>query len=453
MVPRRLDHSNTPLPPPRPFRQSSKPAHCNRAKYYLIQQSVGADGTVKLPAPDLTGSAAMSATVGKGVLRNAAISTVDRVGYGRTANESEGTQTRDRSNTIAALRARNGCQDTDNNSKDFALAAAVNCAAPHQLRNARPRPGKPLHQGGTSGIVTYRRTNGFYPQMPQSDPNSSSSILVITQSPPPAIAQPGASLEVEADVVEFRPAADPQSAPLTFVPNKTAVAKQFRLTVADLAWKQQLPTLRKRLPVTAPHLLLSPEEALARLLTTNEVTLTPSLSILAELRNACPHLIATSRSSPSPLSRPLNVPPTSTSRSVPPASYTSQRTPPSTIANRHSPASPFQTAPFVSSNPTARASEPTSSSPAPAAPPHSGEGTIGLARGFLHPGARRLIASPWSVDGQATARLMEDFYTEFFRSKPTRSAALHAAQETLRAEPRWPHPAYWSGFLLQGDWR
>lgn len=48
---------------------------------------------------------------------------------------------------------------------------------------------------------------------------------------------------------------------------------------------------------------------------------------------------------------------------------------------------------------------------------------------------------------------MEDFYTEFFRSKPTRSAALHAAQETLRAEPRWPHPAYWSGFLLQGDWR
>ena len=45
---------------------------------------------------------------------------------------------------------------------------------------------------------------------------------------------------------------------------------------------------------------------------------------------------------------------------------------------------------------------------------------------------------------------MEDFYTEFFHSKPTRSAALHAAQETLRAEPRWPHPAYWSGFLLQG---
>ena len=41
-------------------------------QYYLIQQSAGAGGTVNLPTPDSTGSAAMSATAGKVVLRNAA---------------------------------------------------------------------------------------------------------------------------------------------------------------------------------------------------------------------------------------------------------------------------------------------------------------------------------------------------------------------------------------------
>ena len=64
-----------------------------------------------------------------------------------------------------------------------------------------------------------------------------------------------------------------------------------------------------------------------------------------------------------------------------------------------------------------------------------------------------MIASLWSVDDQATARLMEHFYTELLRSKRSPSAALHAAQVTLRAEPRWAHPAYWSGFVLQGDGR
>ncbi len=207
-------------------------------QYYLIQQSAGAGGTVNLPAPDSTGSAMMSATAGKVVLRNAANAAVDRVGYGLTANEFEGSPTRDLSNSTAALRARNGCQDTDDNSNDFAIAApaprnrstaTVNCAAPQETLRLTiseiqgPGPESPFtgRRVVTSGIVTYRRTNGFYLQMPQSDPNASSGILVFTQSLPPAVAQPGASLEVEADVVEFRPAADPQSAPLTELINPT----------------------------------------------------------------------------------------------------------------------------------------------------------------------------------------------------------------------------------------
>src|SRR5258708_2270708 len=37
-------------------------------KYYLVQEAVGAGGTVNLPTPDVTGTIAMSATAGKGAL-------------------------------------------------------------------------------------------------------------------------------------------------------------------------------------------------------------------------------------------------------------------------------------------------------------------------------------------------------------------------------------------------
>ncbi len=217
-------------------------------QYYLIQQSAGAGGTMNLPVPDATGTAAMSSSAGKLVLRNAANDSVDRVGYGLATNEFEGAPTRDLSNTTAAVRARNGCQDTDDNSTDFMIAApaprnrstvTVNCAPPQETLRLTiseiQGPGvESPHIGRrviTSGIVTYRRTNGFYLQMPQSDPNASSGILIFTQSLPPAVAQPGAALEVEGDVVEFRPAADPQSAPLTEIINPTVTLRAQNQTL------------------------------------------------------------------------------------------------------------------------------------------------------------------------------------------------------------------------------
>ncbi|MFN9895909.1 MAG: lamin tail domain-containing protein [Acidobacteriota bacterium] len=201
-------------------------------RYYLIQQAAGAGGPQNLPEPDATGTLALSATAGKVVLRNAAGEVVDRVGYGAAATEFETAPTRDLSNTTAALRARAGCQDTNNNSADFTIAAPaprhrttppVNCAAPPEtLRLSISEiqgPGAESPFAGrralTSGIVTFRRSNGFYLQSPQPDPYASSGILVFTQVTPPAAAQPGALLEVEGDIVEFRPAADPASPPLT----------------------------------------------------------------------------------------------------------------------------------------------------------------------------------------------------------------------------------------------
>ncbi len=246
-------------------------------QYYLIQQSAGAGGTVNLPAADATGTAAMSSSAGKVVLRNAANDAVDRVGYGLAANEFEGAPTRDLSNTTAAIRARNGCQDTDDNSTDFAIAApaprnrstaAVNCAAPQETLRLTiseiQGPGAESPFAGrrviTTGIVTARRTNGFYLQMPVADPNASSGILVFTQSLPPAVAQPGAALEVEADVVEFRPAADPQSAPLTELTNPTLTLRAQNQTLpspvqlaADRDFERYEGMLvRSRLNIVAP---------------------------------------------------------------------------------------------------------------------------------------------------------------------------------------------------------
>lgn len=101
--------------------------------YYLIQQAQGAGGTLDLPTPDATGNAAMSATNFKVVLANKTTavsgdcltdnSIVDFVGVG-SANCKEGNATVPvLSNTTAALRKENGCQDTDQNGADFDTGA------------------------------------------------------------------------------------------------------------------------------------------------------------------------------------------------------------------------------------------------------------------------------------------------------------------------------------------
>jgi CHAT domain-containing protein len=82
-----------------------------------------------------------------------------------------------------------------------------------------------------------------------------------------------------------------------------------------------------------------------------------------------------------------------------------------------------------------------------------GEGLIGLTRGFMYAGARRVVASLWKVDDEATAELMKLFYENMFRREMTPSAALKAAQSSMSEHKRWSNPYYWAGFILQGDWR
>jgi CHAT domain-containing protein len=82
-----------------------------------------------------------------------------------------------------------------------------------------------------------------------------------------------------------------------------------------------------------------------------------------------------------------------------------------------------------------------------------GEGLVGLARGFMHAGAQRVVASLWQVDDQATAQLMGHFYRGMLKENLRPAAALRAAQIEMSKNPRWSSPYYWAGFVMQGEWR
>jgi CHAT domain-containing protein len=82
----------------------------------------------------------------------------------------------------------------------------------------------------------------------------------------------------------------------------------------------------------------------------------------------------------------------------------------------------------------------------------SGEGLIGLTRGFLYAGAPRVVASLWKVEDQATAALMAKLYEGLWTGGLRPAAALRAAQLFLSGQRRFRDPYFWAGFVLEGDW-
>jgi CHAT domain-containing protein len=82
-----------------------------------------------------------------------------------------------------------------------------------------------------------------------------------------------------------------------------------------------------------------------------------------------------------------------------------------------------------------------------------GEGLVGLTRGFMYAGARRIVASLWQVDDLATAELMRRFYRGMLKDGLRPAAALRAAQQQLSARPQWSSPFFWSAFVIQGEWQ
>ncbi|MGB9180868.1 MAG: DUF4214 domain-containing protein [Pyrinomonadaceae bacterium] len=126
-------------------------------QYYLVAESFGANGVSPLPAPDTTGTIAMSATAAKVALVNSITALsgacpaqggtgspaiLDFVGYGATANCNETANAPAPSTTTADVRNGSGNTDTDNNSTDFQAVAPT-------PRNTATTVGTPTAADGT----------------------------------------------------------------------------------------------------------------------------------------------------------------------------------------------------------------------------------------------------------------------------------------------------------------
>ena len=79
------------------------------------------------------------------------------------------------------------------------------------------------------------------------------------------------------------------------------------------------------------------------------------------------------------------------------------------------------------------------------------EAGVTLASAFLAAGARRVVASHWSVDDRSTAELMDAFFEEIMTRKTASYAqALQQARKRLRHRPERESPFFWAPFVLIG---
>jgi CHAT domain-containing protein len=78
---------------------------------------------------------------------------------------------------------------------------------------------------------------------------------------------------------------------------------------------------------------------------------------------------------------------------------------------------------------------------------------LGLAGVAIKAGARSALATLWFINDQASSLLVSEFYRQLSaKPTPTKAKALQAAQQQIRADLRYRHPAYWSPFLIIGNW-
>jgi hypothetical protein len=105
-------------------------------RHYLIEEGSGGQSGAQLPIPDIVGTINASASGGKVALLNSTSlipggsscpgpGTVDLLGYGASANCSEGSPAAaPTSNASSLIRRAGGCQDTNDNKSDFSVSAA-----------------------------------------------------------------------------------------------------------------------------------------------------------------------------------------------------------------------------------------------------------------------------------------------------------------------------------------
>jgi len=181
--------------------------------FFLVEEAVGAGGTVDLPTPDVTGTLALSSTAGKIALANSTTalsganpsggSIIDKVGYGTTANGYEGSgptpapsnatsveRKAQNSSTSATLAvggtdelAGNG-YDSDNNATDF-----VTRAAPQPQNSSSPvEPSLSVGGNGTGtasispSAISAGATSSFTVSVAGDGTNTLDSLIIILPS-------------------------------------------------------------------------------------------------------------------------------------------------------------------------------------------------------------------------------------------------------------------------------
>ncbi|NJO64863.1 MAG: CHAT domain-containing protein [Richelia sp. RM2_1_2] len=79
---------------------------------------------------------------------------------------------------------------------------------------------------------------------------------------------------------------------------------------------------------------------------------------------------------------------------------------------------------------------------------------LGLAGVAIQAGAKSAVASLWVIDDRATAQFASDFYAQLLSDSKSKAEALQAVQiKFIKGEgSRNTHPAYWSPFVLIGNW-
>ena len=79
----------------------------------------------------------------------------------------------------------------------------------------------------------------------------------------------------------------------------------------------------------------------------------------------------------------------------------------------------------------------------------TGEGIVGLTRGFLYSGARDVLYSLWDIRDRNTPELMLAFYRHLLAGESCASA-LRSAKLSMIRDPRTATPLLWAGFVLAG---
>ncbi len=78
----------------------------------------------------------------------------------------------------------------------------------------------------------------------------------------------------------------------------------------------------------------------------------------------------------------------------------------------------------------------------------TGDEIIGLNRAFFYAGTKSIVSSMWRIDDLSTSLLMKHFYRNYLHLNKIES--IRAAQ--LKVKSQFPHPMYWAGLFLSGNY-